>query len=76
MKTSEKDAYISYIKFVAYKIKEDRQLNVDRKVVKKLIRTLIPDRIIDDTNINETTREILLHIVSADKYDDWETDAP
>lgn len=59
------------MKTVAYRILEERQLYVDRKIVKKLIQILLPDGVINPSEINRVTRDILLHIRSDDKYDDW-----
>jgi hypothetical protein len=74
MKTSEMRIYISYIIRVAHVMMTERSAFVNRFVVKKLIRMLLPEGAITDANINEVTYEILIHIKSDDKYPDWETE--
>lgn len=72
MKVDEASAYISYIKYVSFRILEDRQLIVNREIVKKLIRKLLPEDAISNERIDSVTRGILTHIGSVDKYHDFQ----
>jgi len=65
---TEEHVYFCFVSYLSYKLKEDRQVVVNREVVRRVMDTVVPGGSATFTNLDESIQAVLEGIGSVDRH--------